>query len=98
VITLNPGGSHSADSTLLDGDDGDDQYFIHTIRLNGGAEAATIEDTGGGNDRATVYATDAAEQIHVDNNVADQSARRRAALWTTRRRAGSCGIRGRWSI
>ncbi|MCL4207851.1 MAG: autotransporter-associated beta strand repeat-containing protein, partial [Pirellulaceae bacterium] len=80
VITLNPGGSHSADSTLLDGGAGDDQYFIHTIRLNGvptvnGAHdnAVLIADTSG-NDRATVFATDAAEDIYVLNNVDDQTA------------------------
>jgi hypothetical protein len=73
TITLNPGVSHSVDSTWIDGGGGDDQYFIHTIRLNGGAEAATIDDTGGGNDRATVYATDVAENIYVLNNVDDQT-------------------------
>jgi hypothetical protein len=73
VITVNPGDSHSVDSTWIDGGGGDDTYHIYTERLNGGAEAATIDDTGGGNDRATVYATDVAENIYVLNNVDDQT-------------------------
>ncbi|MCL4202267.1 MAG: autotransporter-associated beta strand repeat-containing protein [Pirellulaceae bacterium] len=73
-ITLNPGGSDSAASTVIDGDGGNDEYFIHTERLDGGANAALVTDSGGGTDRATVYATAAPENIDVDNNVADPNA------------------------
>ena len=72
MINLNPGVTHSADSILLDGAGGDDQFFIQMGRLNGGANAVEIVDSGvGDNDTATVNGTAADEDITVHNNVAN---------------------------
>ncbi|MEQ8784963.1 MAG: hypothetical protein RIC55_01635, partial [Pirellulaceae bacterium] len=72
TILVNPGLTHTIDSILLDGADGDDTYLIQLGRLDGGANAVDIADSGAGdNDEATVTATDADEEITVNNNVAN---------------------------
>jgi hypothetical protein len=69
VITVNPGGTHSADSMVIDGQGGDDTYHIHLGRLNGGADAVTIADSGTtSGDQAFVYATGGDDVLTVHNN------------------------------
>ncbi len=69
-IIVNPGVGHSADGMTLDGGEGDDTYIVWLGRLNGGADAVSIEDSGStGGDTAIIHGTDADETFTVHNNV-----------------------------
>jgi len=71
-IQIMPGVNDSVDSLLADGAGGDDIYEVWYGRLNGGANAVDIRDTGAGdNDSATVIGTAADETIIVHNNEAN---------------------------
>jgi VCBS repeat-containing protein len=73
-VTLNPGVGHTADSTWIDGGSDDDEYHIFTGRLNGGANAVTIADSGTtGGDQAFVYGTGGDDVLTVHNNATPQT-------------------------
>jgi trimeric autotransporter adhesin len=69
VITVNPGGTHSADSMVIDGGEGDDRYHIYLGKLTGGLLAVTIADGGTtSGDQAFVYGTVGDDVLTVHNN------------------------------
>jgi hypothetical protein len=69
VITVNPGGTHSADSMVIDGQGGDDTYHIYLGRLTGGLQAVAIADSGTtSGDQAFVYGTGGDDVLTVHNN------------------------------
>lgn len=72
-ITIDPGVTHTVDSTRIDGQDGADLYRVFFGRLTGGASAIDIVDSGtSGNDRGRFVGTPALEEtFDITNNDAN---------------------------